>query len=174
MLWHVMGVCVKSVFYLTSKTDVSLTVAPPSLTALPPSVPSAQLSPCLPGTGLISQQRWRRTQPARVTHRDGDGGQESIWTHAHSPSHTPRDSAFPISHIIIPPAPQIGVVVVVMVVQVAVSVRGGYVVLLFHPGAPSNCFGTASTVMTLAHFHFHQTRKCRGMKGLSLNSQLLD
>lgn len=123
MLWRVMGVCVKSVFYLTSKTDVSLAVAPPSLTASPPSVPSAQLSPCLPGTGLISQQRWGHTQPARVTHRDG--GQESIWTHAHSPSHTPRDSAFPISPIIIPPVPQIGVVVVVvMVVQVAASVRG--------------------------------------------------
>lgn len=85
-----------------------------------------------------------------------------------------HSSAFTIPYITIPPVPQIGVMAVVMVLQVAVSMGGGgYVVLLFHPGMPSKCFGTASTVMTLAHFHFHQTRKCRRMKGLSLNSQLL-
>lgn len=95
------------------------------LTASSPSVQStitSQLSPCLPGTGLISQQRWEHIQPARVMHHDGNGGQENIWTQAHIPSPTPKDSVFTIPHITIPPVLQIGVVV--MVLQVAVSVRG--------------------------------------------------
>lgn len=55
-------------------------------------------------------------------------GQESIWTHARGPSHThthtPRDTAFTILHITIPPVPQIGVVVV-MVLPVAAGMGGG-------------------------------------------------
>lgn len=56
----------------------------PSPPRLPPShQPSpTQLSLCLPGTGLISQQPWDHIHLARVTaHRHGDGGRtESIWT----------------------------------------------------------------------------------------------
>lgn len=97
----------------------------PSPPRLPPSrQPSpAQLSPCLLGAGLVSQQQREYIQPARVTRRDGDGSQESIWTHARSPSLTPRDSDFTIPHVSIPPVPQIGGLV--MVLQVVVRVSGG-------------------------------------------------
>lgn len=159
----------KSVCYLTSRTNVSLTT--PSLTASPPSVPSTVASPA------FSLSSWHRPHLSAVMGAHAAGSchapQWQRWPREHLDTCTPRDSAFTIPHITIPPVAQIQVVV--MVLQVAVSVRGGgYVVLLFHPGASSKSFGTASAVMTLAHFHFHQSRKCRRMKGLSLNSQLLD
>lgn len=99
------GVCgrrVLNLFHLTLRMDVSLAVAPPSLTVSPPSIPSSTsspaLPPCIPGSGLISQQQWAHIQLVRVTHcrsvplSDGDGGQESIWTHTCSPSHTPGET----------------------------------------------------------------------------------
>lgn len=142
------------------------------LTASSPSVQStitSQLSPCLPGTGLISQQRWEHIQPARVMHHDGNGG-EHLDTGTYSITHSQRLSFHHSPHYHTACTPDRGGG---DGAAGGGEREGGYVVL-FHPGAPSKRFGTASTVMTLACFHFHQTRKCRGMKGLSLNSQLLD
>lgn len=151
------GQRVLNLFHLTLMMDVSLAVALPSLTVSPPSVPSPTSSPALPprlpGSGLISQQQQAHIQLVGVTRRrsvplsDGDGGQESIWTHTRSPSHTLRE--FPVNqHSPFPTLPYL-----------LYPDGGGYMVMLRHPAAPSKCFGTVSAVMTLARFHFHQARK---------------
>lgn len=118
-----------------------------------PPPPQLPLLVSLAQASSLSGSGHTHTQLVRVTRRrsaplsDSDGGQESIWTHTRSPSHTPREfpdtqhSPFPLLPYLLYPD------------------GGGYVVMLRHPAAPSKCFGTVSAVMTLARFHFHQARK---------------
>lgn len=77
----------------------------------PPPPPRSSLSPCLIGTGLLSQWRCVQIQLVcvmlccLVLHSNGRSGQESSWTHTHTRVHTqththgqeeslPRDSLF--------------------------------------------------------------------------------
>lgn len=134
----------------------------------PPPPPRSSLSPCLIGTGLLSQWRCVQIQLVcvmlccLVLHSNGRSGQESSWTHTHTCAHTDTHTRargkssqrltihFPHYHT--------------ACVWVRTGPGGGKYVLLFHPGAPSKHLWKLSAWWPIVRFHFHQTRNVTGVK----------
>lgn len=96
-----------------------------------------------------------------VLFSNGHSGQESSWTRTHAQTHVTRGKS---SQRLTIHSPHYHTA---CLSEGTESGGGGYV-LLFYPRALSRRHGIAFTV---ARFHFHQTRKCHGSQGLSLNLQ---
>lgn len=127
---------------------------------------------CLIGTGLFSLWRCVQIQLVcvmlccLVLFSNGHSGQESSWTRTHAQTHIHVAKGKSSQRLTIH-SPHYHTA---RLSERTGSSGWGYV-LLFHPRALSKRHGIAFAV---ARFHFHQTRKCHGSKGLSLNLQLLD
>lgn len=98
-----------------------------------------------------------------VLFSNGHSGQESSWTRTHAQTHIHVTRGKSSQRLTIH-SPHYHTA---CLSEGTESGGGGYV-LLFYPRALSRRHGIAFTV---ARFHFHQTRKCHGSQGLSLNLQ---
>lgn len=157
-----------NVFHLTLRMDATLAVAPLLITALPPlspHPPSPQLSllVSLAQASSLSSgghtYSWFVSCTAARCHSVLVTVAKRASGHTHEAHRTLPETSQRLSihhslHYHTPCTSDRG-----GDDDVAGGGERGYVLLFFHLRAPSKCFGTVSAVMTLAHFHFHQTRK---------------
>lgn len=145
----------------------------------PPPPPRSSLSPCLIGTGLLSQWRCVQIQLVcvmlccLVLHSNGRSGQESSWTHTHTCAHTDththtgKRKVFPETHYSFPSLPY-------CLCLSENRSRWRKICAVVSPWSSIQAPLKAFSVMTNSTFPFPSNPKCHRSKGLSLNLQLLD